>query len=561
MTTLTALPLDVDAWQRYAPASRIDHFRWWTTEHCVQTVGPMAGQPLVFEVWQLAAFGEGMACDLEGIPYWQTVVIIVPRKNGKTTSTSAVSGYEADTEEGTPIVGLAATSDEQCGELFDAMQGFITMSPYLADRFHVRDYEGEIARTDGGAYIRRMRMDWRRLHGKNLSKLIADEIHAWTTPNLRKSWEALTTGDGARPGFQAWCITTEGEPDESGAGILAMLVGANEQYGEVEEHPGLTISRNHEARVLIYRFHAPMPDADPQPVRDAYQEWRDAEAQGAPAAAELREVFDAKAAACARAAKLANPSSWITEDYLRRKALDPKLNRAAFLRYHCCVAAEDDDVWIGQGPWAGLVDADADPLAQWWMPPGVVVALGADGSRTHDTTALACAWPDHDAGTIGVAVRVYSVRSDVPHHVLHRGGTIDYTDVEAGIMDAARVYRVTEAAYDPRFLDRSMDHMAERLASSQVFAVEPTSKHMRAALMAFERAVLDGVVRHNGCPVLTAHLANAVAERYRRTGELLRVVKRSRGAPIDAAMAAAMAVWRASLMLSHRPFVFAGMWR
>jgi hypothetical protein len=33
---------------------------------------------------------------------------------------------------------------------------------------------------------------------------------------------------------------------------------------------------------------------------------------------------------------------------------------------------------------------------------------------------------------IAVACRVFSVRDDVPHHVLHAGWSIDFGDVEGG---------------------------------------------------------------------------------------------------------------------------------
>jgi phage terminase large subunit-like protein len=177
--------VEAPVWAGYATGSRIDHFAWWTEAHCRHAVGPFAGQPLVFEPFQLAFFGEALAIDEDELPYWRTVVMIVPRKNGKTTGTSPIAAYNADERDEKPIIGLAATSDEQASELFDAIAAFIAASPYLSERFHIRDYDGEIARTDDGGFIRRQKMDWRRLHGKNLDKLIADEIHAWSTPNLR----------------------------------------------------------------------------------------------------------------------------------------------------------------------------------------------------------------------------------------------------------------------------------------------------------------------------------------------------------------------------------------
>jgi phage terminase large subunit-like protein len=534
---MSSRQLEAPAWAAYAAGTRVDHFAWWCREHCRHAIGPFAGRPLDLEDWQLELFGEALAVDENDLLYWDTVANVVARKNGKTTSTGALAGYDADQEEDLPIIGLAATSDEQASELFDAVDAFIAASPYLTERFHVRDYDGEIARTDAGGYIRRMKMDWRRLHGKNLSRLIPDEIHAWSTPNLRKCWEALTTGDAARPGFQAFCITTEGEPDESGRSILGQLVSENEMYGEVERRPGLTISRNHEARVLIYRYSAPMPDADPQPVRDAYRAWSRARTVAAPEAPELERVYRERAAVCTRAVKLANPASWINEDYLRRKAIDPKLTRSAFLRFHACVAAASEEVFISLEAWDAL--ADGGPVE-----PGRAVCLGADGSRTHDTTVLG--WGGRDGERVDVDARVFSARSDAPHHELHAGGRIDYEQVEEELIGSFGTWRVLEAAYDPRYLDRSADIIVARLPEARIAAVEPSSSHMRDALAAFERGVLEGTLRHRGDPVIRAHLAAARAVRDPETGAIRKVVKAHPEHPIDAVIAMALAYWRAS---------------
>lgn len=531
--------VEAPAWAAYAAGTRVDHFGWWCHEHCRHAVGPFAGRPLDLEGWQQEFFGELLAVDDDELLYWLTGVLVVPRKNGKTTGTGAIAGYDADQEEGLPIIGLAATSDEQASELFDAVNAFITASPYLTERFHVRDYDGEIARTDAGAYIRRMKMDWRRLHGKNLSRLIADEIHAWSTPNLHKAWEALTTGDGARPGFQVVCITTEGEPDETGRSILGQLVTDNEQFGELEQRPGLTISRNHEARVLIYRYSAPMPAADPQPVREAFRAWSQARAAGDPQAPALEKAYRSAAATCTAAVKLANPASWVTEPYLLRKAIDPKLKRSAFLRYHACVAVSSEDTYIPVERWDELCDGDE-------IEPGRLVALGWDGSRTHDSTVLAWASPSEEVGRIDVDCRIYSVRPDAAHHELHPGGKIDYEAVEEDAIEAFGTWDVREAAYDPRYLERSADIISTRLPDAAIAPVQPGSALMKDAYAAFERGALDGRVRCRVDAAIRAHVAAARAVRA-DNGEIRRLTHHP-DHPIDAVPAMAMAYWRASLM-------------
>ncbi len=122
--------------------------------------------------------GEVMAVQTDQTPYWSTVVLVVPRKSGKSTLLAALATYHADQDEGQPEVLLTASSDKQAGRLFDAVASFVRRSPYLAERFHLRDYIGEIARADAGATILRMASDPNRLHGYSPSRVIIDELHA-----------------------------------------------------------------------------------------------------------------------------------------------------------------------------------------------------------------------------------------------------------------------------------------------------------------------------------------------------------------------------------------------
>ncbi len=142
-------------------------------------------------------------------------------------------------------------------------------------------------------------------------------------------------------------------------------------------------------------------------------------------------------------------------------------------------------------------------------------------------------------------MRVFSTRQDAPHHVHHVGGRIDFEDVEAHAIDLFDRYLIAEAAYDPRYLDRSAELLEKRLPAATIIEVEPSSRAMRDALAALERGVLDGVLRHDNDPVLREHLAWTVADRA-DSGELRRVSKADRTRPIDAVIAVALAYWRAS---------------
>jgi len=450
-------------------------------------------------------FGEVMAVDDVEAPYWSTVVLVLPRKNGKTTLLGAYGCYHADQDEGQPEVLLTASSDKQAGRLFDAVSSFVRRSPYLSDRFHMRDYIGEIARKDAGGKLLRMASDPNRLHGYNPSRVIADELHAWTTPNLRKAWAALTSGGGARQNTQVCVITTAGEAHTRDGGILGRLIDGNEAAGEVERRGALTISRNHAARVLVFNY-----------------------------SAETKDRHDLAAI------RAANPASWVTDEYLARQAASPELSDAEFLQLHGCVWASGEGTFIDMDDWRRL--GDGAPL-----PAGEPCRVMIDGSYRYDTTAVAWAALADD-GRIDVGCHVFSARHDAPHHTLCPGGRISLEDVEGFVVGTG----AREVAFDPRFMARSAELIADAMPAAAVFPLEPQSTHMYDALAFFHRAVSEGVIRHSGDPVIAAHVAACQGEQVERGW---RVTKRNQTRPIDAVIAMAGAAWRASLRIPEG-FVF-----
>ena len=102
---------------------------------------------------------------------------------------------------------------------------------------------------------------------------------------------------------------------------------------------------------------------------------------------------------------------------------------------------------------------------------------------------------------------------------------------------------MSDAAYDPRYLDRSAEMLRDRLGDARIAPVEPQSSLMRDALSAFHRGVVDGTVRHDGDAVLAQHMAWTRAEQDER-GWVVR--KRRHHHPIDAVIAVSLAYWRAT---------------
>lgn len=235
----------------------------------------------------------------------------------------------------------------------------------------------------------------------------------------------------------------------------------------------------------------------------------------------------------------ANPFSGVTVESLREKRASLTMSDSHWRRFTCNIAAQtESDLFIDPVDWQAVADEAA------LIAPDAFVCLGADGSRTWDTTVVA--WASAFSDRIDVDCRVFSAREDAPHHELHRG-RIDFDEVEKFLIGMFDMYRPLATAYDPRYLERSMDIVDRRLPESAVIAVEPQSKAARDAYQAFFTAVTDRRLRHRGDPVVAAHLANCTVERDDRTREIRRLRKIDPRRPIDAVPAMALAVWRAAL--------------
>lgn len=481
-------------WQSYAAGTEIEHFAWWCSEYLVQSVDRFAGEPLVLEPWQLEFMGEALATrDALGAPYWSSNVLIVARKNGKTALLAAYALWRLLNDDGEPEILLAAASDKQAGRLFKAVVSYVRRNPELAKQVHLREYVGEIARADGGGMLYRLANDPTTLHGYNPSLVIVDELHAWTKPSHKEAWVALTTAGGAREKTQVFTITTAGDAQQRESSILGAMLDKNEQRGDLDAPvDGLTISRNHPARTLIYNYSA--PTTDPRDIA---------------------------------AMRLANPASWITDAYLKREAENPELTDAQVLQLHGCVWAAGSESWLPAGAWrecAARVD----------VADGAEVVLGFDGSDRRDSTALV-------ACTVTEKPHVFVVDCWERPEGAREEWRIPREEVKVSVDEAMRRWNVRYLVCDPPGWYAEIDEWGERYPDSFTL-MYPTNRRrtMSEACSRFYSAVLEKGMSHDGDERLARHLANAVTK---ETTDGRYITKDHPDSPrkIDLAVAAVMA--------------------
>jgi phage terminase large subunit-like protein len=476
----------------YAAGSEVEHFETFCRDHLIQSVDRWAGEPLVLYPAQREFFNEALAYDEHGLPIWESVVQVMPRKNGKTVGQAAYALYRLLTDDGMPEILLAAASDRQAGRLFDACAAFARRSRTLSRLLRVRDYVGEIVREDGRGKILRMSSDPARLYGYSPSLVVCDEVGQWTTPSLERAYAALTSGGGARSAPQVFTISTAGEAHRRHDSILGRLLDAAEAASDQYREPGLLVARIPAARTLVWAYEA--PTADPRDVK---------------------------------AMKIANPAPWITEQYLAREAANPELSDAAVLQLHGCVWAESSDTWISRDDWMARAGRGGRP------DPGERIVIGFDGSYNRDATALiGCTFEGHL-----FVIKIWERPADAPDDwKVPRG------EVDAELAAAMEEWDVVELACDPPGWHREIEDWELDYERAVVVQFETRRPGIFVpACDRFRSAVLEGGLTHDGDPVLARHVTNAVA---RETSTGVVVGKAERGRHVDACIAAVVAFER-----------------
>jgi phage terminase large subunit-like protein len=456
-------------------------------ESLTQSEDRWEGKPLVLEPWQKRFWKEA----LDG---WRSVVLIVPRKNGKTQMLAAYGLYELVYGHGRPEILLAAASDRQAGRLFDAAARFVRRHEGLSQALRVRDHEGAIVREDGLGSMIRLTSDPSRLYGYSPTLVVCDELAFWNTPNLRRAYAALTSGGGARSAPRTFTITTAGPASERHDGILGTILDAALDCDDVTRKPGLTVCRMHDAQTLLFAYEAPTTDA--------------------------RDV---------KALKLANPASWISVDYLRRQAENPELTDAQVLQLHGCVWAQSETTWIAPDAWTARADSSRS------LEDGERLVLGFDGSYSRDSTALVAATLDGFVAPVAVWERPEQAPSD---------WKVPRADVEDAIAAAMERFDVVELAVDPPGWASEIERWRELYGELVVEFPTNVRARMAPACDRLRADVLEGTVTHDGSAVLARHVGHAVAKQT-PYGTLLTKAHPDSPRKIDVAVAAVVAYERA----------------
>lgn len=195
----------------------------------------------------------------------------------------------------------------------------------------------------------------------------------------------------------------------------------------------------------------------------------------------------------------------------------------AFRRYRLNQWVRSQESWLPAGAFDACVSSEheLDVMSQSF--------IGIDMALKHDSIAVVIAQPQDDR--IVVRSRVW----------LPDGDYVDVHEVEQHVRDWCAKYNVAEVAYDPAFMQRS----AEVLADDGYPMVEfpQSSARMVPACGTLYEMIVNGTIAHNNDPVMVDQILSATP---RSTDQGWRLSKGKSKRKIDAAIAMAMAVDRAT---------------
>lgn len=192
---------------------KANHAIEFIEKYCKHSKGSMGGKPFILELWQKALISAmfGIVDKISGLRKYQEVILIVGRKNGKSTLAAAVGLYLmiADNELGAEIYSVATKRDQSKLIWLEAKR-MIKKSPALSKR--IKTLVSEINAEFNDSFFKPLGRDSDTLDGLNVHGALFDEVHAWKDMNL---YDVIFDGTSSREKPLIFVTSTAGTVRES----------------------------------------------------------------------------------------------------------------------------------------------------------------------------------------------------------------------------------------------------------------------------------------------------------------------------------------------------------
>lgn len=432
------------------------------------------GGPLVVEAFQRQMLGDYFAGR-------RSTVILISKKNGKTSLLGALALYHLLTTPDAECV-IAAASRDQAGIMLRQIQGFIRRSPELSRRLNVTKRVIEYGAL--GGQIRILASDVDTVDGAIPTLVLIDELHRHKNPDV---YGVLRDGLGPRGGRMV-TISTAGDDETSALGQLRTKAYAA---------PGMV-------REGAYRY-VKTDDF-------ALHEWAlDPE--------DDRENLEL--------VKTANPASWQSIPELKRRHDDPSMMPWQWARFACGIWMAGEESAISEKEWRACASESAE------IPPNTVgVHVGVDLAQKWDTTAFVPVWKRPD----GVSVVHRPVILTPPQD----GTSLPYEEIWTVAREMADKWPGCQFVFDPTRGGEQLAQQIDGEIENCDWVIH--SQDPRPMALAAERlvaAISERRIEHPDDQELNTHVLSAAAY---FVGDRWKFVKQKRKKmPIDGVVALAMA--------------------
>lgn len=447
--------------------------------------GDVAGQRIILPDWALwwtaSLFGwvsKGTPTIPTGSRRWQYAYGWVPRGNCKSPVLAANSLYAAFYSGEQADCYTVATTSKQARIVWGASRSMARGNKTLVEKLGLDIGANTISRPDTESSLTPLASRDDHLDGLNISWCVVDELHVVTGG----VWDVLRTGL-KRSSATIASISTAGM-NSAGLGRDQYLYCRQVLSGEVKDD-----------RTFVLIFEAP-EGADP---------------------------FDPKTW------EAANPC-WggaVRPDVIAAEAERAKKNsrsRAAFMVKRLNVWQDSATPWLDTAKW----DASYDPTLNLDAFRGETCWAGVDLGQVDDLSARALVFPE----TRGDGRQGYAIFCDtyLPTCAVTEGRNDAYPGwvqdgwlTEAGdfalddrviadqLLKDRDTFALQGVAYDPTFAGQ----LARDLKGEGIETIECRTNRtmLTEPMVEFEKALLSGVIRHNGNPALRWQIGNVIADK------------------------------------------------
>lgn len=519
-----------------------EHVVEFFEEYLKLSVGEWAGEPFTLQEWQrddiaMPLFGWVNA---EGLRRFRKAYIEVPKKNGKSEFASGIGLYMlvADNEPGAEVYSAGFTRP-QAGIVHGGAVNMVDASKELQSVLKVNRSTFEIKFPAMRSFYRAISGEAESAEGLKIHALICDEMHAWKGTAF---WNSLRYGFASRRQPLIFIITTAG----------SNMYGVGRKQHDAAK--AILEGRNHDDTAFAYIRAA-----------DNSDDWRTDESVW----------FKA------------NPSLGVTvkldefRQAVNEAANDPSIE-PSFKRYRLNIWTVSEQPWISSERWDACErDYTEDDLE------GREGFAALDLGIVDDTTAFVVAFPPtttvQQVPTVGscddgvrllawfwLGREIAKKRGDkIPYLDWSRDGFIELTpgdwvdqqSVVDGIVEAAKRFKIKKLAYDPTRADLLIQAVMAKCPDIEMVPWDQGYKTFAAPTEEFESLVKREFLHHNGHPVLTHHVQNAIVTPNQQGHS--KPIKPDKDSPlkVDGAQAAVMAIG-AMLMPAEvvQPYQAGSMW-